>query len=153
MAVCDVNAVLPPLEGVVPWAQSGVKLSPAMQQWAASFAYDLNVPVGSIHRKWFDGVPVVARVECHRYTVKPDGSTVSGAYHGVTLYYATSPTMFPVESASSPHSKSFFAEYTMISLALFGTAFTVATALFKSKHYKKHIEEKHRKQIQNSLRR
>lgn len=106
MAVCDPGANAPPPRGVR--LMTAAELTPAMQKDAATYANDLRVPywnpqtgAGS-YRKWYGKIPVVGLVLCHSYTDR-GGERTYGAYHGVTLFVATDPSMYPpAELASGP---------------------------------------------------
>jgi hypothetical protein len=94
MAVCDVsqNAAVP--AWLTPLASAGIAVTPAMQQWAASFANDLTIPVNSVRMAWFDGNPIAAWINCHSYTVV-QGQQIPGAYHGASLYLVNDPAHYP----------------------------------------------------------
>ena len=138
-AVCDPKGNPPIPSGIVPWSQSGVRLTPEIQQWASRIANDLTVPIGSIHKRWFGNVPVVGIVLCHDYTVLPDGSKRYGAYHGVTVFYPVAPEMMP------PHENGFTKQpagedgiqntfqYILFATVIFSATFAATHALFQGR--------------------
>ena len=99
MAVCDPSQN-PPIPSGLRHLQDN-EVTPEMQSWAASIANNLAWPIGDFsNRRWFTRgafrIPIVAGVLCHSYTQQGE-QRVAGAYHGVTLFQATSPEMFPQE--------------------------------------------------------
>jgi len=114
-----------------------------MQRWAASFAYS-NDPIGSIHKKWFGSIPVVAMTLCHSYTVDADGNQIPGAYHGVTLFYPTSPEMMP--SSPSAATKTGL-DLLVIAVVLFGTTFAVGSAVMRARHERQQQEQQTRDEL------
>lgn len=100
MAICDPSQNQPIPQGLRPLQDSEV--TPEMQGWAASIANDLSIPIGDFsHRRWFFRgafkVPIVGGVLCHSYTQQGENQ-IPGAYHGVTLFQATSQEMMPREA-------------------------------------------------------
>lgn len=95
MPVCSVSQNAPAPAWLMPFAQAGIAVTPPMQQWAATLANDLSVPLNSVHAAWFGGQPIAALVNCHAFTVNPDGSQTAGAYHGASLYLITDPAHYP----------------------------------------------------------
>jgi hypothetical protein len=92
------QGTLGPLTGVMALATAGVRVTPEMQRWAASYAYNCAIPIGNVYKRWFGTTPVVARVECHSARWEADGTKTPGNYHGVTLYYPTNASMLPPAS-------------------------------------------------------
>lgn len=74
VALCP-NVSLPALSNVLPWPTPP---SDTLKAWAAQF---LNQPLGAVIRDTVEGLPVVARVECH----SPDAK-IPQWHKGVTAY-------------------------------------------------------------------
>lgn len=81
---CPRGVPLPPLSSVVPWAGPP---SPSLQAWAAR---QLGYPLGTVIRDTVDGLPVVARIECHfAYGAHPEQP---GNWHkGTSVYRPAAP--------------------------------------------------------------
>jgi hypothetical protein len=142
MPICDINANPPIPQGLLPLDQSGVRVTPEMQQWAASFAYSSD-PIGSIHKKWFGNLPIVSITLCHSYTIQPDGSQVPGAYHGSSLFYPTSSEMMPPPN-TLPKT---LLDLVVIASVLFGTTFAVGSAVMRARQERQLHEARIREEL------
>jgi hypothetical protein len=92
MSICD-----PSLNAAVPsWLSPiGSQLTPAMQAWAASIVAAGTAPQNSILKQWFGALPIAALVNCHTFTVNPDGSQTAGLFYGVSIYKILDASQYP----------------------------------------------------------
>jgi hypothetical protein len=101
MSICSDSQNTPVPSWLTPIGQAGIAVTPAMQQFAAKYAYDSSVPLNTYYAAWFGGQPIAAWVNCHTFTTV-GGQNIPGFFHGASLFLITDPSKYPPVPGSPP---------------------------------------------------